>query len=249
MLKASHANLGVKVFADTLIDLVEFERGVEQSKRTICEQRDFCGEVLVSLVDQRGLGYVELSSFKTFIQDMIKYNVKQSRFSPISEQEILSLYEEIREYSRMDDHESDQNCAGYDALVGLVCPRDIRLEQALAREMQEKEFRDFQRSGISLETQMALTECFEMLFEQRRMIKIAKFEFKKRNIEFHDVFESIDGMKKGYLTSEDFRGFVTANNTEFAESALQEVDIFVDSCDLDRDGKVTFKDFYLFFSA
>lgn len=51
MLKASHANLGVKVFADTLIDLVEFERGVEQSKRTICEQIDFCGEVLVSLVD------------------------------------------------------------------------------------------------------------------------------------------------------------------------------------------------------
>lgn len=59
MLKASQANLGVKVFADTLIDLVEFERGVEQSKRTICGRTDFCGEVLVSLVDQRGLGYVE----------------------------------------------------------------------------------------------------------------------------------------------------------------------------------------------
>ena len=85
MLKASQANLGVKVFADTMIDLVEFERGVEQSKRTICEQRDFCGEVLVSLVDQRGLGYVELSSFKNFIEDMIKYNVKQSRFSAITE--------------------------------------------------------------------------------------------------------------------------------------------------------------------
>lgn len=149
----------------------------------------------------------------------------------------------------MENHDLDSNFAGYDALVGLVCPRDIRLEQALAREMQEKEFRDFQRNGISLETQMALTECFEMLFEQRRMIKIAKFEFKKRNIEFHDVFESIDAMKKGFLTSDDFRGFITANNTEFAESTLQEIDIFVDSCDLDRDGKVTFKDFYLFFSA
>ena len=67
----------------------------------------------------------------------------------------------------MENHDLDSNFAGYDALVGLVCPRDIRLEQALAREMQEKEFRDFQRNGISLETQMALTECFEMLFEQR----------------------------------------------------------------------------------
>ena len=88
MLKASQANLGVKVFADTLIDLVEFERDVEQSKRTVCGQNDFCGEVLVSLVDQRGLGYVEFSSFKNFIEDLIKYNVKQSRFNQISEQEI-----------------------------------------------------------------------------------------------------------------------------------------------------------------
>ena len=203
----------------------------------------------MSLVDQRGLGYVEFSSFRNFVEDLVKYNVKQSRFNQISEQEIQSLYEEIRDYSKLETQDPEQNCAGYDALVGLVCPRDSRLEQALAREMQEKEFRDFQRNGISVETQMALTDCFEMLFQQRRMITIAKVEFKKRNIEFHDVFESIDSMKKGFLTSEDFRAFVTANNTEFAESNLQEVEIFVDSCDLDRDGKVTFKDFYLFFSA
>ena len=220
MLKASHANLGVKVFADTLIDMVEFERGVEQGKRVVCGQRDFCGEVLVSLVDQTGLGYVEMPSFRNFIEDLIKYNVKQSRFGPITEQDINSLFEEIRDYSRMENEEAGQNTAGYDALVGLICPRDIRLEQALAREMQEKEFRDFQRNGICVETQMALTECFEMLFEQRRMNKIAKIEFKKRNIEFHDVFESIDGKKKGFLTSEDFLGFITANNAEFSESSL-----------------------------
>jgi hypothetical protein len=132
--------------------------------------------------------------------------------------------------------------------VGLICPRDINLEQKLAREMQESEFRDFQRNGISVETQRALKLCFEVLFEQRRMISTAKFEFKRQKLEFHDVFESIDSLRKGYLTAEDFRKFVQSNNNEFRESPAQEIEIFVDSCDLDRDGKVTFKDFYMFFS-
>lgn len=67
-------------------------------------------------------------------------------------------------------------------------------------------------------------------------------------MEFHDVFEYIDALRKGYLTAEDFRKFVQSNNNEFRESTLHEIEIFVDSCDLDRDGKVTFKDFYMFFS-
>jgi acyl-[acyl carrier protein]--UDP-N-acetylglucosamine O-acyltransferase len=114
--------------------------------------------------------------------------------------------------------------------------------------MQENEFRDFQRNGISINTQKALRECFEMLFEQRRMLSTAKFEFKRQKVEFHDVFESVDALRKGYLTADDFRTYIQSNNAEFRESPVQEVEIFVDSCDLDRDGKVTFKDFYMFFT-
>lgn len=80
------------------------------------------------------------------------------------------------------------------------------------------------------------------------MLNTAKYQFKRQNVEFHDVFESIDGLRKGFLTSEDFKTYIQGNNPEFRESPAQEVDIFVDSCDLDRDGKVTFKDFYMFFS-
>lgn len=87
-----------------------------------------------------------------------------------------------------------------------------------------------------------------MLFEQRRMLSTAKYEFKRQKVEFHDVFESIDILRKGYLTADDFRAYIQNNNTEFRESSAAEIEIFVDSCDLDRDGKVTFKDFYMFFT-
>jgi hypothetical protein len=228
--------------------MIDFEKEVEKSKRAICSQPDFCGEVLVSLVDQSGVGYVEWNSFFNFIEDLLNLNVNKSQFPKVKEEEIKSLFEEIREYTRQEMSDSSQTFAGYDSLVGLICPRDINLEQQLAREMQENEFRDFQRNGISFTTQKVLKYCFEVLFEQRRMLGTAKFEFKRQKVEFHDVFEAIDVMRKGYLTAEDFRKYIQSINTEFRESSIQEVEIFVDSCDLDRDGKVTFKDFYMFFT-
>lgn len=78
--------------------------------------------------------------------------------------EVKALFEEIRDYTRLESSQNG-NYAGYDALVGLICPRDLELEQQLAREMKESEFRDFQRNGISIETQRALKLCFEVLFE------------------------------------------------------------------------------------
>lgn len=50
-MEASKADIGIKMFADTLIDMILFEKEVENGKRKICAQSDFCGEVLVSLVD------------------------------------------------------------------------------------------------------------------------------------------------------------------------------------------------------
>ena len=248
-IQATQAHIGIKIFADTLIDMVVFEKEVEESKRAICGQADFCGEVLVSLVDQNGVGYVEYASFYNFVKDLNSIS-KHSDIgaSPIKEEEIKLLFEEIRDYTRQDSMDLNFNYAGYDSLVGLICPRDMYLEQQLAREMQEKEFRDFQRNGISEATQKALSQCFQMIFQQRRMLCTAKVEFKRQQLEFHDVFESIDLQRKGYLTSDDFKVYIQSHNTEFRQSSAQEVEIFADSCDLDRDGKVTFKDFYMFFT-
>jgi hypothetical protein len=105
-LQASQANLGVKIFADTLIDMVLFEKDVENSKRAICSQPDFCGEVLVSLVDQTGVGYVDWASFSNFIRDLLSLNVSKPKFAPINDEEIKALYEEIREYTRMEMSDS-----------------------------------------------------------------------------------------------------------------------------------------------
>lgn len=79
-------------------------------------------------------------------------------------------------------------------------------------------------------------------------MKEAKYGFKEKSVDFHKIFCEIDQLQKGYLEKEDFKFFIKNVRPEFKEGPYDELAIFVRNCDLDKDGKVTFKDFYMFFS-
>jgi Ca2+-binding EF-hand superfamily protein len=93
-----------------------------------------------------------------------------------------------------------------------------------------------------------MREVFQQLFEIRRVTKETKQIFSEKGIDFHKIFEKIDKEMKGFLTKENFYSFLSESMPEFREGDCQELSIFVKKCDLDNDGKVTFKDFYMFFS-
>lgn len=101
---------------------------------------------------------------------------------------------------------------------------------------------------ISEQSLTCLKEVFSQLFNSRTIIKEAKYSFKEKGIDFHKVFSEMDQCKKGYLEKEDFKYFIKNLRPEFKEGPYEELTVFIRNCDLDRDGKVTFKDFYMFFS-
>ena len=102
--------------------------------------------------------------------------------------------------------------------------------------------------NLGQENMVLLRNVFETLLSSRNVIYNAKIIFKDKNIDFHRIFESVDTLRKGFLLKEDFYKYLVEGIPEFREGEFQELTIFMQKCDLDNDGKVTFKDFYMFFS-
>ena len=62
------------------------------------------------------------------------------------------------------------------------------------------------------------------------------------------LFGQLDTRNKGFLDRTDFGPALRKVIPNFQESDIQEVDLFTANCDLDRDGMVNFKDFYMYFT-
>jgi Ca2+-binding EF-hand superfamily protein len=93
-----------------------------------------------------------------------------------------------------------------------------------------------------------MRDIVQQVFECKRVLKESKTNFKEKQLDFHRIFEKIDSQRKGFLMKNDFLDFLQDGIPEFREGEFQELSIFTQKCDLDNDGKVTFKDFYMFFS-
>ena len=217
-----------KVFFRSLYELIMDERGLEESRRMLTSREDFSAKEMFKMVDKNGTGRFSFEDFRMFLIEIgVQHTDRQS---------IVDLYSCLN---------SNQNCLlSYDDLALMICPRDKSYASLIHKHHPGRPYK-----GLSDETTHLLAECFNKLFASRKLLIQAKQSFKDEQIEFHDAFEEIGESAKGYLIHDDFVNYIRKRKPDYAESDFGEIGLFMENCDLDRDGKITFKDFYMFFSS
>jgi len=217
-----------KVFFNYLADLIFDERDLEESRRRLVSRKDFSAKEMFKLVDKRGVGRFSFEEFREFLTEIgVNYTDTRS---------ISDLYCCLN---------SNENCLlGYDDLVLMISSRDQSYASLLHKHDPGRPYQ-----GLSQETITLMADCFNKLFSSRKLLIEAKMAFREEGIELHETFEEIDIEAKGYLIHNDFLRYLQRRRPDFQESDFVEIGLFLENCDMDRDGKVSFKDFYMFFSG
>ena len=122
----------------------------------------------------------------------------------------------------------------------MVMPSDEGYAQMLRSRKVQSEFTE---ENLNL-----VRSCFDCLFRTKEVFREARRVFKERGVDFGEVFKEIDIGNKGFLRRDDFDQFLRKGIEDFLESDCEEVRLFMEKCDLDKDGKISFKDFYMLFS-
>lgn len=147
-------------------------------------------------------------------------------------------------FSSLEDTNNRRMGSGFNLFMDLLLPAN----KSYAARLQNSILDLQQSSSVSNESFELIKKIVQQIFECKRILKESKLYFKQKNLDFHRIFDKIDSQRKGYLIKDDFLKFLKEGIPEFREGGFQEVNIFTQKCDLDNDGKVTFKDFYMFFS-
>jgi len=135
-------------------------------------------------------------------------------------------------YSSLD---SNPNC-----LLSIAELRDII---APGSDIIEENIDQLKDCHLSQEILGIIRNCFEEVFALRSTLQACKRSLKDCGAELHTLFDLIDIGKKGFLELSDFKAAVGDKHTQTSINSL-----FL-MTDLDHDGKINFKDFYMFFSA
>ena len=217
-----------KVFFNYLADLIFDERDLEEARRRLASRKDFSAKEMFKLVDKRGIGRFSFEEFRQFLTEIgVNYTDTRS---------ISDLYSCLN---------SNENCLlGYDDLVLMISSRDQSYAGLLHKHDPGRPYQ-----GLSADTLALLADCFNKLFSSRKLLIEAKMALREEGIELHETFEEIDSDAKGYLIHKDFLRYLQRRRPDFQESNFEEIGLFMENCDMDRDGKVSFKDFYMFFSG
>jgi Ca2+-binding EF-hand superfamily protein len=143
-------------------------------------------------------------------------------------------------FNSFDTHKSQS--LGFSQFVEMLCP----LDNTYALKIDEN---DASSTEFNETTLHGIGRCFKRLIEIRGvMLEVREF-IRNNLIDLDALFEEIDLFQRGYLTKIDFERILTIVLPDYKESALEEIGIFMRRVDLDKDTRVNYKDFYLFFSV
>ena len=73
-------------------------------------------------------------------------------------------------------------------------------------------------------------------------------DLKRERTQVRKVFQDLDGSGVRRLFIEDFERFLRKNSAAYTEDLQGDLGEFFRRCDIDMDGVVSFKDFYIFFT-
>lgn len=215
-----------EIFSTTLANIIEEEKILEDTRKKLATRIDFFPTEIFKLLDKRNRGKFTFEEFRGFLSAI-----------GVIHTDTRSL---IDLYSYFD---SNQNCLlGLNEFNLMIAPHDPMAAVNFDR-IPGNNFK-----GISNDTLKILADCFNRLFSTRKTIIRGKKILKENDIDLNSIFEEIDSGKKGYLEKNDFTNFLKKFSPEFQESGVEEIGLFVNRCDLDRDTRINFKDFYMFFT-
>lgn len=217
-----------KVFFNYLADLIFDERSLEECRKQLVSSSDFSLNSVFNMIDKKQIGRFTFEDFRSFLCDIgVSYTDTRS---------LTDLYACLN---------SNQSCLlEIEDLASMIAPRDPNYQKYLEQD------NDVTTTTIQNQnTVNILSECFNKLFASRKLLMEAKLAFKEDNIDFHEAFEEIDITRKGWVGRDDFKKYLRRRLPDFQESGNNEISHFIENCDFDQDGKVCFKDFYMFFAS
>lgn len=209
-------------FIECLKIMLEEEAHLDQAKRDLFANPDFNVKKLMNMIDYDKKGAISFDDFRQFLENIGIVNA-----DPDVIIDFFTAYDTEQSYS-----------LSYESLSKMVFPFDRRV----VREGQYNS-KDFYRL-----TMRDILTVFEQHLKTREVILEVKQQIAEADLDLSMLFEELDVGKNGFLDKENFLNMFKKHDSNFNELPTEEVDFFVSRCDLDGDGRINFRDFYLFFS-
>ena len=213
-------------FAHSFHLILQQERRVEAIRKTLASQPDFYPSKVFEMIPQKIPGAFSFEEFREFLN---KLGLKRTNAKTI-----IDFYSsfDINEKRRLEFHQ----------LVDMISPHDPAFSDLKARAPPQN-FENF-----SVETLNLLKDTFETVLDAKNCVYEAKKALREKGVEVHQVFDLIDYEQRDELGKAEFERFLFENVGGYSESVDNEIDVFLKACDMDKDGVINFKDFYMFFS-
>lgn len=215
-------------FVNYLREMLEKESNLEQAKQVLfSSDKSFTVWRIYRMIDTSDTGYFTFEDFTNFLLNLGISMTEKDQDSVI---DLFSTYDTKQSYKM--DYRQFRNMLSY---VDYNSHEDKLGKEANA-------------PVENRHTLLNLAKVFKCLIESKRCIEESKKEMSDNGVDLSELFDEIDEFGKGYLVKEDFSRLLKNDNPGFIELHYEDVDLFVKRCDLDRDGRINFRDFYLHFS-
>lgn len=213
-------------FAKKISTLIKKLKNLESTKQELLGTENFNFGGFFLLLDPKDTGKAYLDDFKEFVDSL---NLKN-----LDEREIINLYSQSKSSTKI--HLSLQDIAD------LVRPHDKSSEYLMTKKLNERP------KNLDEKTKKIIDSLFTKLVEFNRFYLALKQELTEDVHLLNVLFESIDERGTRSLGKNDFLNFLQKSGIDTNFSRYGEFDIFFKECDLDKDGVVSFTDFYVYFS-
>lgn len=209
-------------FTECLRIMLEEEARLDQAKRDLFANPDFNVKKLMNMVDLEKSGGISFDNFRIFLEKIGIVNA-----DPDVIIDFFTAYDTEQSYS-----------LNYESVAKMVFPYDRRV----VREGQYNN-KEFYRL-----TMRDILTVFEQHLKTREVILGVKHQLAEKDVDLSELFERLDLKRQGFIDKGTLLGLIQKRDPKFSEIASEELDFFIERCDLDADGRINFRDFYLFFS-
>ena len=212
------------IFSNSLKKLLKLLRDLDQSKRDLFANPDFNVKKLYNMIDTKKEGFFNFDEFRSFFKTLDIDFKHQDHLL-----DLFTQFDTAQKYT-----------LNVENLENMVYPCDRRIvREGLLNE------REFYR--------LTMNDIRNMFSQHLKAIEVChdiKKDLQDQKISLEALFESIDVFKSGYLGKEDLAQLLGIDDRLKAYGQKDEdLNLVIAKLDLDGDGKISFRDFFLFFSV
>jgi hypothetical protein len=217
-------------FAQVLTKYLTSIKKAEEAKTSVFKMEGFSPNLILSLITKdQDATHFSFEHFRSFIVDY------------------LGLTNKVDTKSLMDffvcyNKESKRTMTVAD-LVPMIVPSN-----SLTKPLNSYPDTTTTQGKFEAQDKELVQKLFKELFELKQSLSDMKDSLKKNNIEVHTLFDSISVSNGSNIDGGHISKFLAKNGAEI-EKFRSILYIFVKNCDMDGDGVINFKDFYMFLTV